>query len=127
LHGNYLVNSSQIRLSSLDQLDGRTTAAKETREFAAALTTDIGCDPSAAQRALIEQASCMRALCADYGRRWLSGELPPNEIPLWLASNNNLRRLLETVGLQRVARDVSLDSYLAQRNQRPPLGDSEAS
>ena len=116
----------KLRLSSLDRLDGRTIAARETREFASALTSDLGGDPSAAQRALIEQASCMRALCGDYGRRWLAGELPANEVPLWLAGNNNLRRLLETVGLERKARDVSLDSYLRAHHE-PSNDDGEAS
>ena len=54
----------KLRLSSLEQLDGRTNAAREARDFAAALESDTGGDPSAAQRALIEQASC-RALNGD--------------------------------------------------------------
>jgi hypothetical protein len=99
----------KLRLSSLDQLDGRTTAAREAREFKSALVSDIGGDPSAAQLALIEQAACLKALCADYGRRQITGELAPNEIPIWLASANNLRRMLETIGLERRAKDITPD------------------
>jgi hypothetical protein len=115
LHGHYIVTSNQVRLSSLSQLDGRTTAAKEAREFAAALASDLGGDPSAAQQALIEQAACLKALTDDFGRRWLAGELPSNEVPLWLASINNLRRMLETTGLERRAKTVSLSDYIARK------------
>lgn len=120
--------TDKVRLSSLDQLDGRTAAAKHAREFAAALASDLGGDPSAAQQALIEQAACLKALTDDFGRRWLAGELPPNEVPLWLASINNLRRMLETTGLERVAKQVDLQTYLANKaRQRPSNGDGEAS
>jgi hypothetical protein len=118
----------KLRLSSLEQLDGRTNAAREARDFAAALESDAGGDPSAAQRALIEQASCLKALCGDYGLRHLSGQLAPDEIPIWLSSINNFRRLLETLGLERKARDVSLHEYLAQKShRRAPNEQSEAS
>jgi hypothetical protein len=118
----------KLRLSSLEQLDGRTNAAREARDFATALESDAGGDPSAAQRALIEQASCLKALCGDYGLRHLSGQLAPDEIPTWLSSVNNLRRILETIGLERKARDVTLHQYLAQKtHQRAPNGQDEAS
>jgi hypothetical protein len=116
------------RLSSLNRLDGRTLAAREAQAFRSALISDIGGDPSAAQQALIDQAACLHALTGDYGRRQITGELTAAEIPLWLAAINNLRRILETTGMERVAKQVDLQTYLANKaRQRPPQGDGEAS
>jgi hypothetical protein len=117
-----------IRLSSLSQLDQRTVAAKEARDLAKAIERDTGGSPSAAMRVLIEQTACIAALCGDYARRYLAGELPPDEVGSWLSATNNLRRLGDTVGLERRAKDVSLNEYLAQKtHQRPPDGEDEAS
>jgi hypothetical protein len=114
----------KVRLSSLSQLDGRTIAAKEARDLAAALERDTGGDPSAALRVLIEQGACLSALCGDYGRRWLTGQLGADEVPSWLSSVNNLRRVLETIGLERRAKNVTLSQYLEQKaRQRPPNDD----
>ena len=118
----------KIRLSTLSQLDGRTAAAKETRDLARAIESDVGGDPSAAERVLIEQGACLSALCSDYAQRFLTGQLDPSEVPTWLSTVNNVRRVFETIGLQRRAKPVSLGDYLAQRTHpRPPEGDEEAS
>jgi hypothetical protein len=122
-----VTSAKQIRLSSLSRLDGRTAAAKEARDLAAALERDIGGDPSAAMRVLIEQGACLWALCSDYGRRCLTGQLDPTEVPTWLRTVNNLRRVLETIGLERRAKNVTLSQYLELKaRQRPPQGDEEA-
>jgi hypothetical protein len=47
----------------------------------------------------------------------LAGEANAEDLDLYLRASNNLRRLLETVGLQRRPRDVTLPSlreYLAK-------------
>jgi hypothetical protein len=108
----------QIRLSTLSQLDGRTNAAREARDLAAALERDTGGDPSAALRVLIEQGACLSALCGDYAKRFLSGGLRQEEVPSWLSSLNNLRRVLETIGLERHAKDVipDLREYVSARS-----------
>ena len=118
----------KLRLTSLSQLDQRTTAAKETVALAAAIERDIGGDPSATMRVLIEQTACVSALCSDYARRYLAGELPTDEVGSWLSATNNLRRLSDTVGLQRVAKQVSLNAYLeAKAAAAPPQAEETAS
>jgi hypothetical protein len=108
-------DKQQIRLSTLSQLDGRTNAAREARDLAAALERDTGGDPSAALRVLIEQGACLSSLCGDYAKRFLSGELGQEEVPSWLSSLNNLRRVFETIGLERRAKTVSLSDYIARK------------
>jgi hypothetical protein len=118
----------KLRLTRLSQLDQRTTVAKETVALAAAIERDIGGDPSAAMRVVIEQTACVAALCGDYARRYLAGELPADEVGSWLSATNNLRRLSDTVGLQRVARQVSLNAYLeAKAAAAPPEAQDAAS
>jgi hypothetical protein len=118
----------KLRLTSLSQLDQRTTVAKETVALAAAIERDIGGDPSAAMRVLIEQTACVAALCGDYARRYLAGELPPDEVGSWLSATNNLRRLSDTVGLERRSKEISLNAYLeAKAAAAPPEAQETAS
>jgi hypothetical protein len=123
------VNDKPIRLSSLSQLDGRTAAAKEARDLAAAIKRDVGGDPSAAQSVLIEQGACLSALASDYGMRFLSGQLDPAEIPSWLSTINTVRRVFDTIGTERRSKDISLGDYPAARKatQRAPDSDGEPS
>jgi hypothetical protein len=117
-----------IRLRSLSQLDQRTLAAKQARDLRNAIVADTGGDPSAAMGVIIEQTACMAVLCSDYAARYLAGELPPDEIGSWLSATNNLRRLGDTVGLQRRAKQVGLHEYLeAKANAAPPQAQETAS
>jgi hypothetical protein len=101
-----LTIDNKLRLSTLSQLDGRTAAAKEARDLASAIERDTGGDPSAAQRLLIEQTACLGILCGDYARRYLAGDLRQEEIPGWQSAVNTYRRLGDTLGWQRVAKEV---------------------
>jgi hypothetical protein len=117
----------KARLRTLDQLDGRTLAAKRTRELIGRLEADLGGDLTAAKQELVRRAAMIGAFIEDQEARYLSGE--PVEIGPWLSATNNQRRLLETLGLERVAKTVSLKDYLTGKaaSQRPPEGDGDAS
>jgi hypothetical protein len=45
-----LARQNRFRITSLAELDGRTVAAKDARALASAIESDLGGDPSAAQR-----------------------------------------------------------------------------
>src|SRR5262249_51553864 len=80
----------------------------------AAIITDMGGDDTitTAQRALAEQSALLIVLNNDYGTRWLLGELPEHERAGWMSSINVMRRVLESVGLKRVAKEVNFADYL---------------
>jgi hypothetical protein len=104
-----VTNTKPIRLTSLSQLDRRTNAAREALELRDAIVSDMGgeSEVSAVQGVLVEQMACLSALASDYGRRYLAGELPADEIPSWMSVNNVIRRTGETIGLRRVPKPVA--------------------
>jgi hypothetical protein len=107
----------KVRLATLDQLDGRTIAAKQAREVISSIEEDLGGRESisTARRALIENAAVLGAVVQDMGAKWISGE--QIDLALFATLSNTRRRLLESVGLDRAARDVtpSVSEYLAQK------------
>jgi hypothetical protein len=117
----------KLRFLTLDKLDGRTLAARKARDLLSGIETDLGGDLTAAKRELAQRAAVMGAYLEDWEARWLSGE-PVTDVANYLAAANNQRRMFETLGLDRKARDVSLDSYLAHKTPHaPPDGQEEAS
>jgi hypothetical protein len=125
LHDGYPLKPTDkpIRLSSLSQLDKRTVAAREALDLRAAIVSDMGgeSEVSAVQGVLVEQMACLSALASDYGRRWLAGELPPDEIPTWMSVNNVLRRTGETIGLRRTPKPVAdLRAFLVGEGETTP-------
>jgi hypothetical protein len=103
-----------MRFLTLDKLDGRTLAAKYARDLVNRIETDLGGDLTAAQMELVKRAAVLGAYIADCEARYLSGELPDSAT--WLAAINSQRRLLETLGLERRAKDVSLSDYIARKH-----------
>ena len=110
---------SKLRLLTLDDLDGRTRAAQLVRTTMADIAGDLGGPEhlTTGEQQIIKRAALTGAMLEDMGCRWLSGE--PVDPALYATLSNAERRLLETVGLKRRARDVtpSLNSYLAARRQ----------
>jgi hypothetical protein len=103
----------KTRFLTLDKLDGRTLAAKYARDLVRRLEADLGGDLTAAQCELVRRAAVLGAFIADCETRYLSGEQP--DAATWLAAINNQRRILETIGLERRAKDVSLSDYIARK------------
>jgi hypothetical protein len=101
----------KARLATLDQLDGRTSAARAVQATVAGIRSDLGGDLTTAQTAIAERAAITSAVLEDMATNWLTtGQL---DAALWATLANVERRLYESLGLKRVARDVtSLGSIL---------------
>jgi hypothetical protein len=116
----------KVRLLSLHDLDRRTAAYRRTVDLIEQIETDAGGHDrlSTGERQIIQRIALTCALAEHLEARWLSGE----EIDpvLYCTLANAQKRLLESVGLRRVPRDVapSLTDYLRSRNATP--GPSEA-
>jgi hypothetical protein len=105
----------KVRLLSLDDMDRRTNAYRRCAELIAHVERDLGGPGrlSNAQQQLIRHAALTTGMIEDLGSRWLSGEtIDPT---MFATLTNSARRLFETVGLQRVPREVvpTVDRYLA--------------
>jgi len=105
------------RFLTLSDLDARTKAAQRARQVLSAIQTDLGGEDrlSEAQKLLAMRCAVLAVQAEDYECRFLMGAA--HEVPDYLATCNNLRRLLATLGLERRARDVtpSLREYLAEK------------
>jgi hypothetical protein len=77
-----------------------------------AFTTDIGGDPTEAQKQLIRRASSLSTWCEAQEVQLANGK--DIEIGPLTTAANSLRRILQDIGLERKARDITptLDSYL---------------
>ncbi|HZP69246.1 MAG TPA: hypothetical protein VFB29_04820 [Pseudolabrys sp.] len=99
--------NAQSRLRSLDDLDGRTKAARRAQALVAQIEADLGGTDqlSTAQRELIRSAALLGAMTEDQAARWL--ERKPADLTLFGTLVDRQRRILETLGLSRKARDVT--------------------
>jgi hypothetical protein len=76
---------------------------------------------SASERALVKRACTLITELEMMEERFaLSGGASPDELEIYQRCANSMRRLLESVGLQRRARDITapadLQSYIRSRN-----------
>ena len=97
----------KLRLRSLDDLDRRTAAYRETRKLIDEIENDLGGGEalSTAERQLVQRAACLGAVLTDTETRWIEGgDLDPT---VYCTVVNAQRRLLETIGLRRRAKDIS--------------------
>ncbi len=69
------MGQSAVRLLSLDQLDGRTAAAKAVRAFIATLENDLGGADrlSVGEREIVTRAALASAMLEDMEAKWLAG------------------------------------------------------
>jgi hypothetical protein len=109
----------KVRLTSLADLDRRTNAYRKTAELIDAVEADCGGADllSTAERSIIRHAALTGAMIEDMGARWLAGE--PIDPALYATLCNSERRLYETVGLRRRARDVVPDPLDYARERSP--------
>jgi hypothetical protein len=106
------------RLKTLDQLDGRTAAAKRAALLIGALEADAGgADQlSTGQREIIKRAALASTLCEHLECTWLDGGSV--DVSDYAVLSNLERRLLVTVGLTREPRDVTPDRPLTESDLR---------
>jgi hypothetical protein len=107
----------KLRLLTLEDLDRRTSAYRETRRLIDEIETDLGGGDrlSTGERQLVQRAAVLGALLEDTESRWINGvSIDPVS---YCTVVNAQRRVLETIGLQRRARNVTptLEQYLAQK------------
>jgi len=95
----------RLHLRTLDDLDGRTAAAKRARRLVAELQSDLGRDPSAAEAELIQRAAVLGAILEDAETRWL--EQRRVDLAVYGQLICRQRRVLETLGLGRTPRNVT--------------------
>ena len=97
----------KARLLTLSSLDQRTAAAKQAREVISSIGADLGGGDNitTAKRQIIESAAVTSAMVADMGSRWLAGE--QIDLGLFTTLCNSQRRLLESVGLEFRAKDIT--------------------
>ena len=97
-------DTGKVRLLTFDQLDGRTRAVVRVKNMEKQLEADLGGDLTKAQQALARRASVLSAILEDAESKWADGkEFPLDE---YLAATNVLRRLLATLGVERLAKPV---------------------
>jgi hypothetical protein len=107
----------KVRLLTLDSLDRRTAAAKNINDLIAAIEADQGGadDMSTARRSIAETTAVATAMIRDLAARWIKGEQV--DLGLFATLSNAQRRAFETLGFDRVAKNVtpSVSEYLAQK------------
>jgi hypothetical protein len=107
--------AGKLRLLTLGHLDGRTAAARRARELIEAIEADLGGGVTEGSRQLVQRAAVLGTYIESCEAQWLAGEAV--ELADYLAAINSQRRVLATLGLQRVARDVTPDlrTYIASK------------
>jgi len=105
------------------RLDERSSWARRFRDLIALHTIDLGGDEnlSEAEKALVRRSSMLTLQLELMESRFAAndGEATAHQLKLYQTTSNTLRRLLESLGLQRRAKDItppSVDAYL--RGQR---------
>jgi len=86
-------------LLTLNNLDGRTLAARHIKLWESQITVDLGGDLTEAQKSLMRRAAVLSAILEDKEARWATGT--PLTLVEYLSATNVLRRLLTTLGLER--------------------------
>jgi hypothetical protein len=98
----------------LDNVDRRGVVARRFRDLVYQVTTDLGGPDqlSENQRQIIRRIASMSVWCESEEAKMADGI--ETDIDQFLRTSNSLRRLCESIGLKRVARDVtpSLSKYL---------------
>jgi hypothetical protein len=113
--------------SWLDGGDKRGPVARRFRDLVALVTSDLGgpTELSEAQRQIIRRIASLAVWCESQEARMADGdEVNINEFQ---RASNSLRRLCESIGLQRRAKDVtpSLNEYMASKRRQPDDADYE--
>lgn len=119
-HRSRVTNGSAV----LPGVDGRSVWMRRLRDLIDLHVSDLGGDAavSAAERSIVRRAATLTVeLERMEGAFALAGEAAPDALDLYQRTAGNLRRLLESVGLERRARDVtpSLSQYLASKAAKP--------
>jgi hypothetical protein len=103
----------------LPGIDNRSAWVRRAKDVIAAHLSDMGGEDncSAAERSIIRRAAVMTVELEQLEARFAqAGQASADDLDLYVRAAGNLRRLLEAIGLQRRARDVTpptVSEYLA--------------
>ncbi|HEY6676326.1 MAG TPA: hypothetical protein VIZ87_06025 [Terrimicrobium sp.] len=102
----------------LSGIDPHTLAYREYRDAVADLVEHLGSDPTAVQRAIIEEAAGLIVWCRNARLALLKGE--DFDVGKYTTATNTLRRLLADIGQERRLKDITpgVDEYL-KRTKEP--------
>jgi hypothetical protein len=88
-------------------VDERSAWARRCKDIIAAHLSDLG-DASTAERSIVRRAAVLTVELEQLECRFASaGNASERELDLYQRGSNSLRRLLQTLGLQRRPRDVT--------------------
>ncbi len=104
----------------LPDVDGRSTWVRRCKDIIAAHLSDLGGmeNTSAAERSLIRRAAVLTTELERFEAKFATaGEASDSDLDLYQRGAGNLRRLLETIGIERRQRDVtpSFEEYQAMK------------
>ena len=99
--------------------------ARAARSLISALVADLGGDPSTAELQLATRAALTGAIINDFETRWAAGE--QIDLPNYLSAVNVQRRVLATIGLKRVPREIgsTIGGLMRQAALEPPQYEPE--
>jgi hypothetical protein len=105
----------------LSGVDGRSVWARRLRDLIDIHIEDLGGSDAvtAAERSIVRRAATLTVELERMEARFaLAGEASAEELDLYSRTAGNLRRLLESVGLQRRAKDITPDlrDYVSARS-----------
>jgi hypothetical protein len=117
--GRSKVTNGRVLIAGVDQ---RSPWVRRCKDVIASHISDLGGadNTSAAERSIVRRASVLTVELERLEARFaLAGEASAEDLDVYARIAGNLRRLLEAVGMQRRARDVSptLDQYLKAKQQ----------
>jgi hypothetical protein len=105
-------------------VDGRSAWMRRLRDLIADAVSDLGGEDlvSSAEAILVRRAAMLTLQCELMERNWAEndGVASAKQIEVYQRTSNSLRRLLETLGLKRRAREVTPDplSYAKDFDRR---------
>lgn len=99
----------------LEGVDGRSVVFRRYREILAQLVADMGGDPSEAQQQIARRAASLAIWCEEQDTAAANGK--PIDVAPYTTASNSLRRLLESLGLERRSRNITptLAEYAARK------------
>ena len=97
----------------LTGVDGRSTAARRFKEIVSTLFSDLGGDPTEAQKAIASRAATLAVWCEQAETDFANGQ--SFDVATYATSANAMRRLLADLGLERRSKDITptLAQYLS--------------
>jgi hypothetical protein len=103
----------------LPGVDGRTMWVRRVRDLIALHASDLGGEDhvSEAKRSLIRRAAVLTSQLEQLEVKFAAGEASTAELETYQRLTNTLRRVLQTVGIERRARDVRTPLDYAARHE----------